>query len=164
MGKTETKAVPDRIALLHRMLKVTNRLMVPFTAHIARRHDISLNEFRMLMTLGRWGDQASHELAESTGVSAMSVSRAVGALEHKGRISVKVDPANRRRKQLSLTPEGQALFSTMEPQSDAVAQFVFRRLSEADMAALTRIVDALIDTLDEVDEEGHLRFVEETRL
>ena len=161
---TDRRHVPDRVAVLHRLLKLTNRLLAPFTAHVAKKHHISLNEFRMLMTLGRWGDQASHELAESTGVSAMSVSRAVSALEHNGRISVMVDPENRRRKRLSLTAQGRELFETMEPQSDAVADFLFHRLSAADLAALDRIVDALIDTLEEVDEQGHSRFVEETRL
>ena len=117
----------------------------------------------MLMTLGRWGEQASHELAESTGVSAMSVSRAVGALEKNGRIKVETDPTNRRRKRLRLTAQGRKLFEMAEPQSDRVAAYLFQELSQEELATLDRIVDKLLHALEEVDEQGRSRFIEETR-
>ena len=71
----------DRAAMLHQLLKLTNRLMAPFSTHLAHRYKISLNEFRLLMTIGALGRTASHELAELTGVNVMSVSRAVATLE-----------------------------------------------------------------------------------
>ena len=163
LARSDDNIGMERIGLLHRLLKLTNRLMAPFTTHLAKRHHISVNEFRMLMTLGRWGDQASHELAESTGVSAMSVSRAVSALEKNGRIKVETDPANRRRKRLSLTAEGRALYEHVEPQSDRVAEYLFSRLTAQEIASLDRIVDKLIATLEEVDSEGRSRLIEETR-
>jgi DNA-binding MarR family transcriptional regulator len=153
----------DRGSLLHRLLKLTNRLMAPFSTHLATRHQISLNEFRMLMTLGRYGTRASHELADQTGVNAMSVSRAVTALERRGWIRVETDPANRRRKVLDLTKEGASLYKTMRPQSDRVADYLLSRLSAADIEALDRIVDTLIETLEETDEEGNSVFLEQTR-
>jgi DNA-binding MarR family transcriptional regulator len=92
--------------LLHQLLKLTNRLMAPFSTHLSHRYKISLNEFRLLMTIGTLGRSASHELAELTGVNVMSVSRAVATLERHGRIAVIPDPKNRRRKWLTLTEEG----------------------------------------------------------
>ena len=53
--------------LLHQLLKLTNRLMAPFSTHLSHRYKISVNEFRMLMTIGQLGRSASHELAELTG-------------------------------------------------------------------------------------------------
>ena len=149
--------------LMHRLLKLTNRLMAPFTTHLAARHRISLNEFRLLMTLGRYGEQASHELATHTGVNVMSVSRAVAALESHGRIRVAVDPANRRRKQLSLTSEGRALYEIMRPEADRVADYLLSRLSPHDLAALDRIADTLIATLEETDDAGRSLLIERTR-
>ena len=99
MKRTETEPGKE---LLHQLLKLTNRLMAPFSTHLAHRYKISLNEFRLLMTIGSLGRSASHELAELTGVNVMSVSRAVATLERHGRIEVVRDPANRRRKWLKI--------------------------------------------------------------
>jgi DNA-binding MarR family transcriptional regulator len=151
------------VALLHGLLKLTNRLMAPFSTHLAHRHRISLNEFRMLMTIGALGRSASHELAELTGVNVMSVSRAVATLERHGRIEVRQDPANRRRKWLALTAEGQQLYEQMRPQTQKVADYLFSDLSATEASDLTRLVDRLIATLEAKDESGQSLFIERTR-
>ena len=78
----------DKAAMLHQLLKLTNRLMAPFSTHLSHRYKISLNEFRLLMTIGALGRTASHELAELTGVNVMSVSRAVATLEKNDVLTV----------------------------------------------------------------------------
>ena len=154
----------DKAAMLHQLLKLTNRLMAPFSTHLAHRYKISLNEFRLLMTIGTLGQTASHERAEMTGVNVMSVSRAVATLERHGRIAVVRDPANRRRKWLTLTPEGERLYAIMRPQSEKVAHFLFSDMSDAEVGQLERIVERLIGTLEGVDEQGRSQFIEQTRL
>lgn len=153
----------DSSAMLHRLLKLTNRLMAPFSTHLSHRYKISLNEFRMLMTIGTLGRTASHELAEMTGVNVMSVSRAVSTLEKNGRIAVCRDPANRRRKWLSLTPEGERLFRIMRPQSEKVADYLFGALSDEEAGQLQTIVGKLIKTLEAKDDEGRSLFLDLTR-
>ena len=148
---------------MHKLLKLTNRLMAPFSTHLAHRHKISLNEFRMLMSIGALGQTASHELAELTGVNVMSVSRAVATLERHGRIAVCQDPANRRRKWLTLTPEGERLFNLMRPQSEKVANYLFSALSDAQARQLDTIMEHLIDTLEATDENGESLFLQNTR-
>ncbi|HSG57184.1 MAG TPA: MarR family transcriptional regulator, partial [Paracoccaceae bacterium] len=113
-----------RSALLHDLLKLTNRLMAPFSTHLSHRYRISLNEFRLLMTIGALGRTASHEVAEITGVNVMSVSRAVATLQRHGRVEVVRDESNRRRKWLTLTEEGQRLYEAMRPQSAKVADYL----------------------------------------
>ena len=152
-----------KVALLHQLLKLTNRLMAPFSTHLAHRYRISLNEFRMLMTIGALGRTASHELAELTGVNVMSVSRAVATLERHGRIEIRPDPANRRRKWLALTGEGERLYAAMRPQSEQVADYLFSELSADEVGHLDRIVDRLIGTLEAKDAVGHSLFLEQTR-
>ena len=149
--------------MLHELLKLTNRLMAPFSTHLSDRFKISLNEFRLLMTIGALGTTASHEVAELTGVNVMSVSRAVSALERDGRIVVTTDPLNRRRKALTLTEEGERLYAIMRPQTGKVADYLFSELDSGEVAMLGRILDKLIATLEERDAEGNSRFLEETR-
>lgn len=159
---TRDRAV-DQGRMLHELLKLSNRLMAPFATHLADRYRISLNEFRLLMTIGGLGTTASHEVAEKTGVNVMSVSRAVAALERNGRISVTTDPGNRRRKALALTEEGQRLYAIMRPQSAKVAEYLFSELDCADVATLDRILGRLIATLEARDKDGNSRFLEATR-
>ena len=153
----------DKAAMLHQLLKLTNRLMAPFSTHLSHRYKISLNEFRLLMTIGALGRTASHELAELTGVNVMSVSRAVATLERHARIEVVPDPRNRRRKWLSLTEEGQRLYDIMRPQSGKVADYLFSDLSDAETAQLGTILTRLIDTLEARDEQGRSLFLETTK-
>ena len=165
LKRTEGSERPgsDRAAMLHQLLKLTNRLMAPFSTHLEHRYRISLNEFRLLMTIGLLGRTASHELAELTGVNVMSVSRAVATLQRHGRIEVSPDPRNRRRKWLSLTEEGRRLYAIMRPQSEKVADYLFSDLSEAEIAQLETILDRLIATLEARDEAGRSLFLERTK-
>ena len=151
------------VGTLHRLLKLNNRLMAPFSTHLSHRHNISLNEFRLLMAIGRLGASASHELAEHTGVNAMSVSRAVQTLQRHGRISIEPDPHNRRRKVLKLTPEGRRLYELMRPQTHAVADYLLAELSDADQAKLDELVCMLIARLEATDDKGRSLFLERTK-
>ena len=152
----------DSAETLHRILELSNKLMAPFSANLERQHRISVNEFRLLMLIGRQGSAASHELAEMTGVNIMSVSRAVSALQKHGRITVEPDPANRRRKTLRLTVEGERLFAIMRPQSDLVGDYLLSALRPDEVMALDRFLDTLIGTLEATDEAGRSLFMERT--
>jgi len=153
---------PVKAALLHDLLKLANKLTAPFSTYLEHRHRISVNEFRMLMTIGTLGGSASHELAEMTGINVMSVSRAVASLRRDGRIGVTRDPANHRRKCLTLTEEGQRLYAVMRPQTESVASYLFSELSEEDVGHLGALVSRLIATLEARDEEGRSLFLERT--
>lgn len=152
-----------RAALLHDLLKLTNRLMAPFSTHLAHRYRISLNEFRLLMAIGTLGRTASHEVADLTGVNVMSVSRAVATLQRHGRVAVVRDEGNRRRKWLTLTDEGQRLYEAMRPQSDKVADYLFDGLDPAELAGMADMVSRLIERLEATDAKGRSTFLEATR-
>lgn len=164
LKRTEEDAAPcDKVAMLHQLLKLTNRLMAPFSLHLAHRYKISLNEFRLLMTIGALERSASHELAELTGVNVMSVSRAVATLQRNGRIEVVRDPANGRRKWLTLTPEGWRLYAIMRPQSEKVADYLFSELESAEVQQLGTVLTRLIGTLEATDADGRSLFLDRTR-
>ena len=149
--------------LLHHLLKLQNRLIAPFSVHLEKRYRVTINEFRAIMLVGRLGETASHELVEITGVSPMSVSRAVSALHRQGRLAIALDPANRRRKMLRLTEAGDALYHEMLPTTEKVADYLFTSLAPADVVALDRMVSALVDSLEAVDEHGRSKFLEATK-
>jgi MarR family transcriptional regulator, lower aerobic nicotinate degradation pathway regulator len=149
--------------ILTRLLKLQNRLMAPFSIHVEKRHKISLNEFRMLMSIGRMGVTASHELVEQTGVNAMGVSRAIGELRRHGRVVVDVDPNNRRRKTIHLTAKGQTLYEQMLPTTEKVADYLFEALRPDEIMAFDHFVGTLTAQLEATDEHGKSQLLERTR-
>lgn len=153
----------DSVSVLNSLLKLNNRLHAHFSAHLEKRYNISINEFRLLMNIGRLGITASHELTERVGVNAMGVSRAVTALNKHGRITVVTDPKNRRRKTLKLTASGQRLFEQMKPATNKVARYLFEALRPDEIMAFEHFVKALIERLDAKDEQGRSLLLERTR-
>jgi len=149
--------------ILHRLLKLQNRLMGPFATHLEKQHRITVNGFRVLMLTGRLGVTASHELVDVLGVNPMSVHRAVQSLHQQGRIAIEPDPADSRRKSLRLTPEGQRLYRQMLPTTDVVADYLFSLLPADDIAQFDRMVTTLIQGLEARDDQGRWIFLERTR-
>jgi MarR family transcriptional regulator, lower aerobic nicotinate degradation pathway regulator len=149
--------------ILGHVLKLYNRLLVPFSEHLEKRHKIGVNEFRMLMMIGRLGTTASHEVADLTGVNTMAISRAVALLRKHRRIEVTTDPKNRRRKMLRLTPAGRALFEQMLPTTDKVARYLFEALRPDEIMAFDRFVRTMIEKLEASDDAGRSLFLERTR-
>ena len=153
----------DKTIILQRLLQLQNRLLTPFNAHLQKRYDISANEFRIFMTLGRMGSGAAHEIADVTGLSTMTVSRAIAALERAGRVQVRRNEANRRSNILTLSRKGQALFEEMLPVSGQVADYVFGGMSARELKAFAARIDAMIARLKAVDADGRSAFLEATR-
>lgn len=158
------EATPERKAiLLQRLLQLQNRLLTPFNAHMQKRYEISANEFRIFMTLGRMGSGAAHEIAEVTGLSTMTVSRAIASLERAGRVTVRRNEANKRSNILALTSEGEGLFQEMLPVSSQVAEYLFGGMTSREINAFAARVDSMIARLKVVDDEGRSAFLEATR-
>lgn len=153
----------DPLDVLHRLLKLGNRLGAPFSQHLEKRFRVTVNEFRVIMLIGRQGAAASHELADISGVTTMSISRAVTSLERKGWIACSVDDNNRRRKILRLTRDGKKLYKAMLPTADKVARYLFNSLRVDEILAFDRYVTTLIDSLEAHDDDGRSIFIEKTR-
>jgi MarR family transcriptional regulator, lower aerobic nicotinate degradation pathway regulator len=161
-GSTPEASVSPAEVLSH-ILKLHNRLMTPFSVHLEKRHKIGVNEFRVLMTVGRVGSVASHEIAEVTGVNTMAISRAVAVLKRQRRLLVTTDTSNRRRKTLRLTPVGRALYDQMQPATEKVARYLFESLRPDEIVAFDRFVRTVTEKLESRDDEGRSLFLERTR-
>lgn len=149
-------AAQDRQMVWYRLMKTSNLLTRPFFARFAEQYDLSLTEWRVIMTLAQLGEAASHEICDALGMHPMNVSRAVANLRKQGRIAEERDPNNRRRKILSLTPEGKALHEKLTPQIDKIAEFLFGSMSPLEVEFLNKLLDLLIARLESVDPESPL--------
>ncbi len=137
--------------LLYRLLKLSNLIGRPFFTHFADRYDLTLNDVRVLMALAHAGQAASHELCDVTGMHPMNVSRSVARLRRQGRITEQADPANRRRKLLTPTEEGWALYHKLAPHVKVLAEFVLASLSQREVEFLSSLLAVLSERLEAVD-------------
>lgn len=140
-----------RPRLLYRLLKLSNLVGRPFFTHFADRFDLTLNDVRVLMSLSHAGQAASHELCDSTGMHPMNVSRSVARLKRQGRIADRADPDNRRRKLLTPTEEGWAIYRTLSPHVKALSEFTLANLSEREVDFLSSLIEVLAERLESVD-------------
>lgn len=138
----------------YRLLKLTSLMGRPFFTRFAQQYELSANDWRVLTTLASLPESASHELCEVTGMHPMNVSRSVATLRKQGRVSERTDPNNRRRKILSLTPKGWDIYNRGVPQVRKLAQFLFSSMSPLEVEFFGRLVDLLVNRLEEVDLES----------
>ena len=136
----------------YRLMKLGNLVNRPFFTEDARRYQISINEWRMVMTLAYLGEVAAHELADASGMHPMNVSRSLAVLRRQQRISVRVDPQNRRRKLFRLTTAGLALHREISPHMRKRADQLFALLSRKQIDQFGEIIDQLVRGLQNAGE------------
>jgi DNA-binding MarR family transcriptional regulator len=139
----ESEASPPQVALLLQCLRFSSLLNRPMLDGVALPQGLTLNELRVLMSLGGEGQAAGHRLASIMAMPPMNVSRALAALHARGWISEGSDASNRRRKPYHLNAVGWAAYRAMTPEVSLVADFVFATLSAAEREAFGRIMAKL---------------------
>jgi DNA-binding MarR family transcriptional regulator len=134
--------------VLYRLLKLSNLISQPFFADDAKRYNISMNELRVLATLAPLQEAASHEIGSVAGMHPMNVSRAVATLCRRKRLQQRRDPDNRRRKLLRLTADGRALYKSLMPHVQEIADSVFATMEQDELEMLSRLIDKMTARLE----------------
>jgi len=140
-------ALPADDSIFFKLVRVVNLTARPFSESIGKAHQLSLNEWRVLLVLANHPGVAASEVAAITGLDKMSVSRALAALLRRGRVVRKVDGDDKRRLLLRLSAEGERLYERIGVPAKERERSVFRGMGEADQKQLGRLLDRLIDNL-----------------
>jgi DNA-binding MarR family transcriptional regulator len=131
------------IGLLVAMLRFASMINRPMRDGVADPEGLSLNELRVMMSLGGEGELAGHELAELIGMQPMNVSRALATLSDIGWVEQYADPINRRRKPHRLSAAGWDAHKAMGPEVAEVAGFLFNMLSADERETFGAIMEKL---------------------
>jgi DNA-binding MarR family transcriptional regulator len=134
-------------ALFFKLVRVVNLTARPFNEGIGRRHDLPLNDWRVMTVLGSHPGTTASEVCLRTGMDKMSVSRALASLARRRRVLRKGDPADGRRTLLWLSSAGQRLFDELALGARARERQLFGGVGASDQAQLSRTLDRLIDAL-----------------
>ena len=84
-----------------------------FETYYKDRYGMLRTEWRVLFHLGRYGPMTAKEICTRARIHKTKVSRAVSALASKRYLSRAEQQTDRRRETLSLTAQGQAVFSDL---------------------------------------------------
>lgn len=134
-------------SVFFKLVRVVNLTARPFNEGLGRRHDLSLNDWRVMMVLGSHPGSTASEVCQRTGMDKMSVSRAIAALARRRRVTRKADPADGRRTLVWLSSAGQRLFETLSIAARERERQVFRGVGAQEQARLGATLDRLIDAL-----------------
>jgi DNA-binding MarR family transcriptional regulator len=131
---------PHDRTLLFAMVRLVNLTARPFQEGIGRQHRLGLSEWRVLAVLHAHPGSAAIEIAQSTGLDKMSVSRALASLQAAGRVLRRPDPEDGRRALATLTPAGAALYRSLRGPARAREEAVTGSLSAAERRQLLALV------------------------
>ncbi|HVO09150.1 MAG TPA: MarR family transcriptional regulator [Vicinamibacteria bacterium] len=140
------------IALAHRRIRHTVA---------ARLSDVDLSppQFWMLVRILEHEGGSLGELAEQARLDEPTASRVVFALVRRGLVRSEVDPGDRRRARLLMTPEGRRLTRRLLPVSERIRVAVEEALTPAERDAVASGLQKVIARLEGMEagsEEGRV--------
>ncbi|MCL4746206.1 MAG: MarR family winged helix-turn-helix transcriptional regulator [Burkholderiaceae bacterium] len=147
-GEIDPRALADD-ALVYRLLRLVNLLAKPFAQLYGERYKLSLQEWRIMLALAAHPGATATEISDRTGVHLMNVSRSIARLHRMKRVAREVDPADKRRRLLRLSPAGEKLFREIAPGAQARERVVHEALSAAELRSLRQMLDKMIERLRE---------------
>jgi DNA-binding MarR family transcriptional regulator len=107
--------------------------------------DITPAHLRALRTLARHGTMRLSELSDRLQVAPRTATEVVDALEARGLVRRRADPADRRAVLAEVTDRGTGMLAEIRAARGTEAGRIFGRLGPADRAELARILGELRD-------------------
>jgi DNA-binding MarR family transcriptional regulator len=153
MNAPPNAAQSEAFDLLIRLLKLGSFINAPMKDGVCDPSGVSQIELKVMMALAGEGDLAGHDLVEIMGVPAMNVSRALATLRERGLIEDAVDSGNRRRRPVTLSTAGWAVYEQLLPATQAVAQALLGGLTarqQREFAVLSdKVIAAMVDWINQ---------------
>jgi DNA-binding MarR family transcriptional regulator len=101
--------------------------------------------YRLLAALAEWGPASQADLGRSTGIDRSDVTAAVTELESRNLIERAVDPGNKRRNIVTLTPKGAGQLRDLDTVVDAIQDELLAPLTETQRRQFTTLISRLAD-------------------
>lgn len=137
--------------LPYRLSLLTNTVSQGIAAAYHDTYDISITEWRILAVLGRFPGLTASEVVGRTAMDKVAISRAVKSMMEKGLVSRSIDQADRRRRQLHLTPEkGQKVLGEIIPLARSFEDQLLKALDPAEAKAFHQTMEKLQEQADKL--------------
>jgi len=142
-----TKALPFRL------LKLTNLVSRPFFGQIAKKYQLTLNEWRTIFVLANHPGIPAIDISSHTGLLPMNISRALASLRKLAYITEAPDPRDMRRNLVWLTRDGVQAYQAIADYAREDTRRLFADIPSQDLETFSRVVDFLIARTESILEE-----------
>ena len=140
--KTPPADAPDNLlALIHLLSLQIGRA---FHARIATEFDVTIVEWRILLSLSQRTGATANEIADIWAMEKMAVSRAVRRLERMHRITRRVKPEDRRSYTLAMTEDGKRVFKRVVPAANARYREITSAATRDELDTLSHVLTKLV--------------------
>ena len=130
---------PDLAAMLYPLVRELIALELPVLA----AHDVSMWGYSVLTALDDTPVRTQAALAEAIGADKSRIIGTLDELQQAGLIERTPDPADRRVRLLSITPQGRRVRRTVRKEIQAQEEQVLITLAPADRKTFVRILQEL---------------------
>lgn len=130
--------------LPHRLSVLSNTVSRAISREYARRFGLSIPEWRVIAVLRDFPGISSGELAHESGMDNVAVSRAVNHLVRSGLVTRHPCTADRRRRVLDLTPQGEAIYDEITPLALGYQRSLLEELGPEERKQLDSLLDKLV--------------------
>ena len=130
---------PDLAAMLYPLVRELIALELPVLA----AHDVSMWGYSVLTALDDTPVRTQAALAEAIGADKSRIIGTLDELQQAGLIERTPDPADRRVRLLSITPQGRRVRRTVRKEIQAQEEQVLTTLAPADRKTFVRILQEL---------------------
>jgi DNA-binding MarR family transcriptional regulator len=124
---------------------VANLTSLALSRVYARRYQIGVPEWRVLVTLGQHGVMTGKDIGAHTHMHKTKVSRAVALLEKRKLLLRRANRADMRESFLSLTVAGRTMYEELAPHALDFARRLTEILSSSDRDAFNRALKQLTE-------------------
>lgn len=116
-------------------------------AFAAEGHDVTLDQFAVLIRLWQEDGLSQTELCEKTCKTKSNMTRILDSMEKKGLISRRVNREDRRSFSIYLTQKGRDIKNQLVPIAMAMNDRVFKKVTAADRRSLLKMLDTISNNL-----------------
>jgi len=105
-----------------------NRAHKIYLEHHARKCDVTLGQYPYLVYINYFPNFNQDDLAKLFQKDKCGVSRTLKKLEEKKLVNRQIDPENRRRYKITLTPEGKKIADYLKKKDDEWEDMIYNNL------------------------------------
>jgi len=137
-----------RAYLPYRLSVVSNKASGLIARAYEARFGLTIQEWRIIAVLGAGQALTAQAVCEATAMDKVTVSRAIRRLDQRALVRRRRNAADKRASDVTLTPEGRAIYSEVAPLALHYEQAMAEGLSAAERDQLMALLSKLESRLD----------------